>query len=115
MYRMNKWYANNTLAMIQPTTECWSQYTSVVLGVAFFISELLPFFKKHSTCRGDDIERAHDTETEPSKPTTCLQRSDGLLHAIFSAVVRSQPGCDRGRSEALSGHTPTHHADLWMS
>ena len=76
------------------TEQYWSQYTSVALGIALLVSEVLPFFKQHSNCEeknadgGSDVENHESMRDEQLTQKTCLQQSDGLLHAFTALLLQ---------------------------
>ena len=68
----------NTTAMLN--SECWGEYSTIVLGVLLFISEVLPFLQKKSKCNEDVDVVDFDDELNETKTSEKIKRSGSLIH-----------------------------------
>ena len=76
-------------------SECVHAYVGVILGVLLFLSEALPFIQEKSKCTEEqtaviDVEYDEGQIKETEKPTTLLQKGNGLLHLCASFYFKTR-------------------------
>ncbi len=66
----------DTLSALIPTTECWGEYSTIILAILLFISEAMPFVRAKSKCNNEVID---DVIEEQSSSPPRSQRRDSIM------------------------------------
>lgn len=76
----------DTLSALIPTTECWGEYSTIILAILLFISEALPFIRAKSTCNNEAqvIDEVVEQQPSPSmrRDSSIMIEANGLVDIL---------------------------------
>ena len=74
----------DTLSALIPTTECWGEYSTIILAILLFISEAMPFVRAKSKCNNEVIDEVVEQQPSPSmrRDSSIMIEANGLVDIL---------------------------------